>query len=352
MTRSWTATCAGAMPVFIAVPDRRGEGALRDRRSTSATGSSGTPAISRSASPPTASSPSRRTSISRIRTRRRCIAATPTATSADPDAVIALERRRSTRCARSRRPTPARLAVMGICQTGRLPLWSLASARPIGAALVWYGAAQPREWAVNSQVSAPARRHHRRGRLPGARHVRRDRPSDFDRRRPALSRLPGAPPQEPTASMSTATRRTAGSTTPCRAATAAPRRRRPGPHQLAFLDAGAGAGYDRPTRIQRYAADIARRLRLQPQCAARIGIGQRTARVERSDFLGHLVFVGHDQPPLARPPGRRRPNGDFVTCVTHEPFIPPQRRPVLEPPPNGNRPSDEERVKLTDGRPT
>jgi carboxymethylenebutenolidase len=42
----------------------------------------------------------------------------------------------------------ARLAVMGICQTARLPL-VLAAARPIGAALVWYGAAQPREWQVN-----------------------------------------------------------------------------------------------------------------------------------------------------------------------------------------------------------
>src|SRR5215469_16296582 len=37
-----------------------------------------------------------------------------------------------------------RLAAMGICQTARLPL-VLAAARPIGAALVWYGAAQPRE---------------------------------------------------------------------------------------------------------------------------------------------------------------------------------------------------------------
>ena len=43
-----------------------------------------------------------------------------------------------------------RLAIMGICQTGRLPL-VVAAARPIAAALVWYGAAQPREWAVNAK---------------------------------------------------------------------------------------------------------------------------------------------------------------------------------------------------------
>jgi carboxymethylenebutenolidase len=39
---------------------------------------------------------------------------------------------------------------MGVCQTGRLPL-VVAASRPIAAALVWYGAAQPREWAVNSK---------------------------------------------------------------------------------------------------------------------------------------------------------------------------------------------------------
>jgi carboxymethylenebutenolidase len=43
-----------------------------------------------------------------------------------------------------------RLAIMGICQTARLPL-VVAAARPIAAALVWYGAAQPREWAVNDK---------------------------------------------------------------------------------------------------------------------------------------------------------------------------------------------------------
>src|SRR5689334_22131030 len=37
-----------------------------------------------------------------------------------------------------------RLVVMGVCHTGRHPL-VLAATRPIAAALVWYGAAQPRE---------------------------------------------------------------------------------------------------------------------------------------------------------------------------------------------------------------
>ncbi len=44
----------------------------------------------------------------------------------------------------------SRLAVMGVCQTARLPL-VLAASRPVGAALVWYGAAQPREWEVNNK---------------------------------------------------------------------------------------------------------------------------------------------------------------------------------------------------------
>jgi carboxymethylenebutenolidase len=49
---------------------------------------------------------------------------------------------------------PTRVAVMGICQTGRYPL-VLAASRPIGAALVWYGAAQPREWVVGRQYPRP-----------------------------------------------------------------------------------------------------------------------------------------------------------------------------------------------------
>jgi len=47
-----------------------------------------------------------------------------------------------------------RIAVMGVCQTGRHPL-VLAASRPIAAVLVWYGAAQPREWAVNNKYPRP-----------------------------------------------------------------------------------------------------------------------------------------------------------------------------------------------------
>ena len=43
-----------------------------------------------------------------------------------------------------------RIAVMGTCQTGRHPL-VLAATRPLSAALVWYGSAQPREWEVTSK---------------------------------------------------------------------------------------------------------------------------------------------------------------------------------------------------------
>jgi carboxymethylenebutenolidase len=67
----------------------------------------------------------------------------------DPDSLIALG---ATMDALKAIPQadPSRLAIMGVCQTGRLPL-VVAAAHPIAAALVWYGAAQPREWAVNSK---------------------------------------------------------------------------------------------------------------------------------------------------------------------------------------------------------
>jgi len=68
---------------------------------------------------------------------------------ADPDALMALG---TVMDALKRIPQadPTRLAIMGVCQTGRLPL-VVAASRPIAAALVWYGAAQPREWAVNDK---------------------------------------------------------------------------------------------------------------------------------------------------------------------------------------------------------
>jgi carboxymethylenebutenolidase len=42
-----------------------------------------------------------------------------------------------------------KVAVAGYCQTGRHPL-IYASQHPIQAAVVWYGAASPREWEINS----------------------------------------------------------------------------------------------------------------------------------------------------------------------------------------------------------
>jgi carboxymethylenebutenolidase len=65
----------------------------------------------------------------------------------DPDALAALEQVIDA-LARETSADLTRLAAMGICQTARLPL-VLAAARPLAAALVWYGAAQPREWQVN-----------------------------------------------------------------------------------------------------------------------------------------------------------------------------------------------------------
>lgn len=44
----------------------------------------------------------------------------------------------------------SRVAVKGVCQTGRHPL-ALAAERPISAALVWYGAASKREWEVTER---------------------------------------------------------------------------------------------------------------------------------------------------------------------------------------------------------
>ena len=44
----------------------------------------------------------------------------------------------------------SKVVCMGVCQTGRHPL-VLAANRPIQAALVWYGAAQGREWDVNAR---------------------------------------------------------------------------------------------------------------------------------------------------------------------------------------------------------
>ena len=47
-----------------------------------------------------------------------------------------------------------KIAVAGVCQTGRHPL-VLAAERPLAAALVWYGAASKREWQVSARYPKP-----------------------------------------------------------------------------------------------------------------------------------------------------------------------------------------------------
>ena len=47
-----------------------------------------------------------------------------------------------------------KIAVKGVCQTGRHPL-VLAAERKIAAALVWYGAASAREWEANDRYAEP-----------------------------------------------------------------------------------------------------------------------------------------------------------------------------------------------------
>jgi carboxymethylenebutenolidase len=47
-----------------------------------------------------------------------------------------------------------RIAVQGVCQTGRHPL-VYAAERPIAAALVWYGAASESEWKVSERFPRP-----------------------------------------------------------------------------------------------------------------------------------------------------------------------------------------------------
>jgi carboxymethylenebutenolidase len=68
---------------------------------------------------------------------------------ADPDALTALGAAIDALQAIPQADT-TRLVIMGICQTARLPL-VVAASRPIAAALVWYGAAQPREWAIDGK---------------------------------------------------------------------------------------------------------------------------------------------------------------------------------------------------------
>lgn len=71
----------------------------------------------------------------------------------DPEAVAYLEAAIAEVAALSQ-VDAARIAVKGVCQTGRHPL-VLAAQRPIAAALVWYGAASQREWQVSARYPKP-----------------------------------------------------------------------------------------------------------------------------------------------------------------------------------------------------
>jgi carboxymethylenebutenolidase len=152
MTRSWTVTCAGNMPVFIAVPDRVAEascviviheryGFVRHTRDLAERfASDGFVAVA----PDLYFAHPDQEALHR---------GDANCDVADPVALIALEAVIDMLTTIPQADT-GRLAVMGVCQTGRLPL-VLAAARPVGAALVWYGAAQPREWAVNRKYPRP-----------------------------------------------------------------------------------------------------------------------------------------------------------------------------------------------------
>jgi carboxymethylenebutenolidase len=71
----------------------------------------------------------------------------------DPEAVAYLEAAIAALTARPQ-VDAGKIAVMGVCQTGRHPL-VLAAARPIAAALIWYGAASKREWQANERYPRP-----------------------------------------------------------------------------------------------------------------------------------------------------------------------------------------------------
>ena len=71
----------------------------------------------------------------------------------DPEAVLNLKAAVS-ELARLPQVDSDKIAVMGVCQTGRHPL-VLAAEHPIAAALVWYGAASKREWETNQRYPRP-----------------------------------------------------------------------------------------------------------------------------------------------------------------------------------------------------
>ncbi len=152
MTRSWTATSAGGMPVFFAAPDHVASspcviviheryGFVRHTRDLAQRfASDGFVA----AAPDLYFAHPDQEALHR---------GDANCDVADPDALAALEAVIDMLTTVPQADT-GRLAVMGVCQTARLPL-VVAASRPIRAALLWYGAAQPREWAVNSKYPRP-----------------------------------------------------------------------------------------------------------------------------------------------------------------------------------------------------
>jgi len=71
----------------------------------------------------------------------------------DPEAVMSLEAAIAYLTALPQ-VDASRIAVKGVCQTGRHPL-VLAAQMPIAAALIWYGAASAREWQISPRYPKP-----------------------------------------------------------------------------------------------------------------------------------------------------------------------------------------------------
>ena len=146
--RSSTITCAGGMPAFVAVPDGAGKapvvivvheryGLVRHTRDLAERlARDGIVAIAPDL-------------YFRHPDQDALHRGDANCDVSDPDALIALNATIDALAAIPQADA-GRLAIMGICQTARLPL-VVAASRPIAAALIWYGAAQPREWEVNGK---------------------------------------------------------------------------------------------------------------------------------------------------------------------------------------------------------
>jgi carboxymethylenebutenolidase len=222
MTRSWTATSAGGMPVFFAAPDHVASspcvivvheryGFVRHTRDLAQRfASDGFVA----AAPDLYFAHPDQEALHR---------GDANCDVADPDALAALEAVIDM-LTTIPQADASRLAVMGVCQTARLPL-VVAATRPVGAALVWYGAAQLREWAVNGKYRR-FRDCLERHRKSFSIHLYRDAPHGW-----LNDTMPGR------------YRRAQAE-----AAWA---------DQRAFLKAALAPDYDRTIRVQRYAAEIA-----------------------------------------------------------------------------------------------